>query len=147
MSTTSAPIAPQPICPRLQFSLRTLLALRLVLGAAFGWLGRHVQRARTERLATTAIEQLGGDVEYGNVSVFAVSLARAPISDAELTHLRELTQLKSLSLNNTQISDAGLAHLRRLCVEKGGRSHLPERPGGCFAQMSPAPFFSTSREQ
>jgi hypothetical protein len=25
--------------------------------------------------------------------------------------------------------------------EKGGRHHLPERPGGCFAQMVPATFF------
>ena len=24
--------------------------------------------------------------------------------------------------------------------EKGGRHHLPERPGGCFAQMVPVPF-------
>ena len=26
--------------------------------------------------------------------------------------------------------------------EKGVRHHLPERPGGCFAQMVPEPFFT-----
>jgi hypothetical protein len=25
--------------------------------------------------------------------------------------------------------------------KKGARSHLPERPFGCFAQMTPDPFF------
>jgi hypothetical protein len=30
--------------------------------------------------------------------------------------------------------------------EKGDRHHLPERPGGCFAQMVPVPFFPESRK-
>ena len=29
--------------------------------------------------------------------------------------------------------------------EKGDGTHLPERPGGCFAQMSPVPFFAEDR--
>ena len=31
-------------------------------------------------------------------------------------------------------------------LEKGDRHHLPERPGGCFAQMVPVPFFPGSDE-
>jgi hypothetical protein len=31
--------------------------------------------------------------------------------------------------------------LRDLGREKGDRSNLPERPGGCFAQIGPVPFF------
>ena len=30
--------------------------------------------------------------------------------------------------------------------EKGVGSHLPERPFGCFAQMTPDPFFLSKRE-
>jgi tricorn protease-like protein len=30
---------------------------------------------------------------------------------------------------------------------KGVRTHLPERPGGCFAQMSPDPFFTNRRSR
>ena len=28
--------------------------------------------------------------------------------------------------------------------KKGDSPHLPERPGGCFAQMGPVPFFNRS---
>jgi hypothetical protein len=31
--------------------------------------------------------------------------------------------------------------LLKSCNEKGDESHLPERPFGCFAQMTPVPFF------
>ena len=34
-----------------------------------------------------------------------------------------------------------IAGLEAFDLEKGVRTHLPERPGGCSAQMSPEPFF------
>ena len=35
-----------------------------------------------------------------------------------------------------------IAGLEAFDLEKGVRTHLPERPGGCLAQMSPDPFFN-----
>jgi len=37
-----------------------------------------------------------------------------------------------------------IAGLEAFDLEKGVRTHLPERPGGCCAQMSPDPFFQPS---
>jgi len=34
-----------------------------------------------------------------------------------------------------------------VAVEKGDRSNLPERPGGCCAQIGPVPFFDSIREE
>jgi len=37
----------------------------LVLGAGLGWFAREVQKARAQREAATAIEKLGGSVDWG----------------------------------------------------------------------------------
>jgi len=63
--TTPAPISPKPRRRWLQFSLRTLIVLMLVLGAGLGWFAREVQKARAQREAATAIEKLGGSVDWG----------------------------------------------------------------------------------
>ena len=74
--------------------------------------------------AVTAIKQLGGKVEYeprhfvtGNddpKEKLAVSLRDRKVTDADLKHLKELTDLAHLELRGTPINDAGLAHLEGL---------------------------------
>jgi cytoskeletal protein RodZ len=61
VTTTSSP---KPRRHWLQFSLRTLLVLMLVLGAGFASLAHEVQQARAQREAVKAIEQLGGSVRW-----------------------------------------------------------------------------------
>ena len=61
MSTT-APTTPKPRRRWLQFSLRTLMVLMLVLGCGLSWLAREVQQARAQREAAKAIGKLGGRV-------------------------------------------------------------------------------------
>ena len=68
--------------------------------------------------AITEIEKLGGKVTVDKSSpakpVISVRLARTQVHDAQLEHLRGLTQLQSLDLWDTQITDAGLANLKGL---------------------------------
>jgi hypothetical protein len=60
MTTTSAPPAPKPRRRWLQFSLRTLLVLMLVLGCGLGWLAYKIKAAREQRAAVDAIHKMGG---------------------------------------------------------------------------------------
>ena len=112
-----------------QFSLRTLLLVMLVLGCGLGY-ERH--KAVKYKAAIDAIKALRGEIRFdsnhpvrtawmklllsddsfGNVN--HVYLSGAHITDARLIHLRALTQLESLTLDNTNVTDSGLAHLRRM---------------------------------
>lgn len=49
---------------RCQFSLRTLLASTLVLGALLGWIAIKFENARRQRAALAAIERFGGKIQY-----------------------------------------------------------------------------------
>jgi len=112
----------------LQFSLRTMMVLMVVFGAGFGWLGMMVKRARAQRDAAKAIEELGGHVQWNppssgmvrnvmdsvgtllgeNLSGDVVAIGNWRATDAGLLHLRGLTQLRILLLNDTQVTDTGL---------------------------------------
>lgn len=141
--TTAPTTTPKPKRRWLQFSLRTMLVLVLVVSVPLGWFAREVQRVRVQRKAATAIQELGGSVRYSPVSsagvraavvslgkLFGADMSRVvtgvvlngtQISDAGLAHLQGLPQLRTLFLDNTQVSDAGLAHLRGLPQLKGLR--------------------------
>ena len=130
MSRPSAPTTPKPRRRWLQFSLRTLMVLMLVLGCGLAWFAREVQRAWAQRDAAVAIRKLGGRVENVAVSggmiptavawlgglidhdlsgyVDTVSLKGTRVSDAGLVHLQRLTQLTELYLSDTQVSDTGV---------------------------------------
>jgi internalin A len=134
--TTTPTTTPKPRRRWLQFSLRTLMVLMLVFGCAFGWLAYEIKQARDQRNTVKAFDELGGWVsceptsagmirtavawvgkllgEDLSVDVCAVYLANNAVTDAELDHLRGLTQLRQLFLHSTQVTDAGLEHLRRL---------------------------------
>jgi Leucine-rich repeat (LRR) protein len=128
METTSAQRIGQPRRRWFQLGLRTLLGLVTMTAI---WLGALVNRAERQRRAVAAVQHLGGEVAYSDEGlswspewlrawaregyfqkVTAVSLTQ--ITDADLTHLEDLTGLQRLWLHDTQVSDAGLEHLNGL---------------------------------
>ena len=135
MGTTSATTTGQPRRRRrwLQFGLGTLIGL-VTLTAV--WLGAIVNRAERQRRAVATVQHLGGDVAFTDEGdgilcwtpewlqgwareyfqpVSMVSLMSVTeVSDADLSHLKGLTGLQRLWLQDTKVSDAGLVHLRRM---------------------------------
>jgi len=137
--TTPSPPRRRPRGP----SLRTLMALVLVLGGGLGYLA---YRARVQRLAVAAIEAAGGKVDYDWQwadgvfdprnprprrpkwlvdglgadyfdTVVAVHLGGPGIKadDPLMAQVGRLSHLGLLALNgNPAVTDAGLAHLRGL---------------------------------
>ncbi|MCY2987709.1 MAG: hypothetical protein NTY19_07585 [Planctomycetota bacterium] len=134
--TTTPPTTPKPRRRWLQFSLRTLLVLMLVLGCGFGWLGREVQRARTQQRTAAAISKVGGQVSYRDVSnsrvrtavtwlakllgqelppdIIGAQFDYTEVSDADLAQFQGLTQVEFLYLGCPQITDDGVANLKPL---------------------------------
>ncbi len=62
------------------------------------------------------IEKRGGRVQYddNNKEMLMIDLISTEVTDAELEHLKGLTNLQTLYLTNNQITDAGLEHLKGL---------------------------------
>ena len=129
--------AARPRRRRFRYSLRTLLVVVTLVGVV---LGVWVQRAERQRRAVAAMREDGGKVMYDyeesrpravngdlpgpdwlcrllGVDYFA-NVTHAHLSrsatDATLSHLGDLTSLKSLWLDGTQVTDTGLAHLTGL---------------------------------
>jgi hypothetical protein len=121
-----------------QFSLRALLVFVLLASVGMSWLAVKLERARRQKEAVEAIEKAAGWVVYDyqseNLSaeppvprwkrlllgkdfffdVVWAELITTGFGDDEAAHLRGLTGLKTLRLNDPQFTDAGLAHLRGL---------------------------------
>ena len=66
--------------------------------------------------------------------LFALSLHNFDASGVEV--MQSVRGIVTVSSSRNAVAQS---HQR--CAEKGVRSHLPERPFGCFAQMTPDPFF------
>jgi hypothetical protein len=68
--------------------------------------------------AVAAIQKLGGKVERDDKDpekpVVVVNLGITEVKDAELEHLKGLSKLRRLTLNDTPITDAGLDHIKDL---------------------------------
>ena len=108
-----------------QFSLRSLMLFMFVCAVGFGWVGKKLEATRREQVAVAEIEKLGGSVWYHEIvgpdwlvllvrKVQGVFLTDAPVTDAELVHLKRLAGLETLYLDGTQVSDEDLVHLQRL---------------------------------
>jgi hypothetical protein len=124
--TTTPPIIPTPRRRWLQFTLRTMLVLILIVSVPLGWFAHKLREAREHRAAVKAIQTLGGRVGswpdrlgrlpgeevYGDL--VWVNLSRTPVRDAGLVYLRGLRTLYRLNLDATKVTDAGLVHLNGL---------------------------------
>jgi Leucine-rich repeat (LRR) protein len=128
--------------PHLQFRVRGLIMLVILVAGCLGWM---VNSARRQRSTVQAIVRSGGGVQYdwqfrdGHFvtrrsapwrkwledrvgsdfldDVTWVKVGRHGISDAELLqvgYLKRLTKLRTLGLSNCTITDAGLVHLNDL---------------------------------
>jgi len=134
----TASAEPGPAKPKrrwLQFSLRTLLVLVLLVAVFCGWLRHKVNQSEQERRAVAAIVAMGGNVEYGhekggladppgppwlravlgNYFFADVDTVNYPpgVGDESLVHLDGLRHLKQLHLRGTSVTDAGLVHVTR----------------------------------
>jgi hypothetical protein len=122
--------APVSKLRRYQFGLRTLLVCVTLCAFACSWLAVKMRQAQQQRKVAAAIEALDGAVSWTKESgpawlrnllgdhffarVYIVSLDCTQVTDAELEDLKELNELKRLTMMQTQITDDGLAHLRCL---------------------------------
>jgi hypothetical protein len=135
---------PKPNRRWYQFSLRTLLVFVLLASLGASWLAVRLHHARRQRDAVIAIRAAGGtvgyDYEVDKTNMFIVQEAEPPappwlewlfgddffadvvlvdvyepdFGDADVEHLKDLTELRSLQLSSTQVTDAGLEHLKGL---------------------------------
>lgn len=145
MATNSAPADATKVKPRrwIQFSVRTVVLVTMLLGIG---LGLVTNRARRQREAVRAIEGVGGSFFYDyqkasakrpNVfqpkapapgpewlrrligpeyfhDVVMVNLREKAITDEHLKELRKLPKLENLNLIHTQITSKGSVHLAEL---------------------------------
>jgi Leucine Rich repeat len=125
-----------------QFRLRTLLICVLVLSVPLSWFGVRLEKARKQRNAIDLLEDKGCIFvyQYPRVKEIRVPIqvlaAYSRVTDSDLKHLRDLTEITHIYLNETAITDAGLQHLegltqlRELSLEHtditdDGLKHLP----------------------
>jgi hypothetical protein len=125
---------------RFQFSLRSLLALILVVATACGWMTAEMKRARTQADLIGRASKLGcgilfdynlsesGDVvmvsgaipgttRLNNVlgdNFFREIVGAFPRDDASLQLLKDQTSIRRLNLNDSQVTSAGLRCLERM---------------------------------
>ena len=125
---------------RFQFSLRSLLALMLVVAIACGWLATGLESARRQRDLVAKASALGCGVLYdynlsesGEVSWFTGArpgetrlnellgddffhevVGAQPRTDDALRLFQRQTSLRWLDFSNSQVTDAGLESLERL---------------------------------
>jgi hypothetical protein len=117
---------------RFQYKLGTLLMFVTVCATPCSWLSVKMRQPERQREAATAIEKLGGQVEWDSKasgkpawlrklleddffnSVDRVFPGDTKVTDARLEHLKGLSRLQQLTLNGTKVTDAALKHLKGL---------------------------------
>lgn len=116
-----------------QFSLKTLLAATLVLGALLGWVSVRLEKVRRQQATIAAIERLGGKVNFAMSNPPESWLGRLLRDDDDeryacnvhlpakreqtvecLKLCAELQGLRLLSIGRTQLEAGDLAGLKRL---------------------------------
>jgi hypothetical protein len=97
-----------------RISIRGLMVLVLVTGAALGLIARTDRYLRNARDAVAAIQNAGGRATYETAGHIRAELDFTPFSDSGLAELKALTGISVLNLNGTKVTDAGLAHVKGL---------------------------------
>jgi hypothetical protein len=120
----------------LQFSLRTLFILVLIVATPCAWLGHKIAQKRREREFVEEIRNWGGIVTYDYQiarskpsgpawlrsllgenffnDVKVVYAGSSPISDADVARFEDFPRLQVLHLNDTKMSDAGIDTIKHL---------------------------------
>ena len=96
--------------------------LAVVLLLVLGTTGNAVEPSGPRDAAIDAIITLGGEIRFdgaavsgaGGGGVEAVRLDRTGVTDAGLVHLKELTNVKTISLRFTKVTGDGFAHFKGL---------------------------------
>jgi hypothetical protein len=108
---------------RLQFSLRTLLAIVSLSAVLCSWLAVQLQQGRLASEAAKSLEQAGGSLDlaspedlpwYERLSgprIYQVMLDEVKVTDAVAIHLAGLWGLEAVHLCHTGLTDANLANL------------------------------------
>jgi Leucine-rich repeat (LRR) protein len=126
----SSSTTPGPKRRWLQFNLRTLLVLTLVVGSGLGVMNERRKNARIQA-DIKALESFGCSVysepfsfrqsrfdgllgRKKSLTIAGVYSNGNPIPDAGLEHIRSLTWLSTLCLSSSVITDTGLSHLNGL---------------------------------
>ncbi len=116
---------------RLQFTLRSLLILTLLVSLPLGWMAFRRAQVQRRWKRYYALKTLGGEIDlhFANRGervegdgaddsppwhIIAVRLPKSRITNAELALVESLSTLKELDLSGTKISDEGLTRLGRL---------------------------------
>jgi len=117
---------------RLQFSIRSLLLLTLLVSLPLGYEAYCQAKYRREWKLLRAINAMGGTVgaNFSREQVYIdasgerfsiprgfvthVYLGKSRVTDANLRLLGIITTLEAFDLSETKISDQGLAHLTQL---------------------------------
>ncbi len=137
MTVTPSQLSSESTTPRpkrgwLQFNLRTLLVLTLVIGTALGLVFNERRKNARIKADVEALKRFGCSFIVENKKTYrpmcfdglfdrnnngivtGLNSEGAAIPNAELVHLKSLTNLDSLVLTDTAITDAGLVHLKSL---------------------------------
>src|SRR6185295_13580343 len=70
--------------------------------------------ANTAKAIAAWVQAMGGVADFDTDRLTRIDLSSTSVSDAQLSHLSELTSLEKLNLEVTQIGDLGLAALEHL---------------------------------
>jgi hypothetical protein len=121
-----------PLAPRrrvLRFSLRAMLLLVVVIGAALSW---TMHKVRQQAKAVAVLEGMGCNLGFENSTlsyvpwmttlvgndgirnVIFLDALNAPLTDTDLALASGLPHLRHLHLASTQVTDDGLANIQGL---------------------------------
>jgi hypothetical protein len=142
MTGTPSPAAstPPPRSPRrwFRFHLRTLLVVMTVLGCGFGWVGAEWVKVQKEREIIEIFQKGGAEIEFRDdkssrrgwrrtffegkllEDVIGVHFSSdpPPVDDQDVglakSHLKDLTQLETLSFNGVGLTEADVKQISQL---------------------------------
>lgn len=98
---------------RFRFSLKTLLIAVVLLSVPLGWLGGCLARIRQQRSILEHLDKYDPIVEWRFGYLVRLGFHGAPLTDAELKHIKGLTELRHLYFEGTRVTEQGINRLRK----------------------------------